>query len=54
MQVPAFLKQIQFRLVTDIEFMTPVADINSRCVDLITVSQMHTVDIATNLYCYGS
>ena len=54
MQVPAFLEQVQFRLVTDIEFVTPVADIDSRCVYLITISQMYTVDIATYLYCYGS
>ena len=54
MKVPAFLKQIQFRLVTDIEFVTPIADIDSRCVYLITVSQMYPVDVATDLYCYGS
>ena len=52
MKVPAFLKQVQFRLVTDIEFVTPVADANSRRVNLVTVSQMYSVEIATDLYRY--
>ena len=52
MQVATFLKQVQFRLVTDIEFVAPVADANGRRVDLVTVSQMYSVEIATDLYRY--
>ena len=53
MQVPAFLKQVQLCLVADVEFVVPVADVDSRRIDLITVSQMYAVEITTYLYCYG-
>ena len=54
MQVPAFLKQVQLCLIADVEFVAPVADVDSRRINLITVSQMYAVEITTYLYCYGS
>ena len=50
MQVTAFLKEVQLRLITHEEFVASVADVDSRRVDLITVAQAYSVDVTTDTY----
>ena len=52
MQVPSFLVEIQFGLITHEQLVTSVTNVDGRCIDLVTVSQMDAVKVAANHCCH--
>ena len=50
MQVTSLLKQVQLCLIAHEELMTAVADVDSRRVDLISLTHTYTADITTDIY----
>jgi hypothetical protein len=52
MQVPSFLIEIQFGLISHKQFVAPVANVDGRGIDLVTVSYVDAVEVAANQYCH--
>ena len=50
MPVPAFLAEVQFRLVAHKELVTAILETDARGVELVTIAQTDAMKIATNQY----